>query len=337
MFIYCTERLHLSEAEAYLRITVARAAREHPVLLTMLRDGRMHLSGVAILLPLLTRENRDTVLARATHRSKRQIEELVAEFAPRPDVPSRMRKLPANHPTLGAPAEALVYGIRPGNAYVPSDPASSSGPSSAPAGRPELRPGGVLGPLLAAARTAVPVPAAPLSPTHRTVLEPLSPSRYKVQFTASAGLRDKLERLQALMRYEVPDGDLAAIIEKAVSEKLERLEARRFAKTSAPRKQLRQTISSPASRHIPAAVRRAVLERDGSRCGYIDQRGLRCSERHKLEFHHRHPFGMGGDHGVENVGLLCRAHNLLLAERDYGTSALSRRHRSGKPAAASSA
>ncbi len=40
MFAYCTEVLHLSEAEAYLRITVARASREHPVLLEMLADGR---------------------------------------------------------------------------------------------------------------------------------------------------------------------------------------------------------------------------------------------------------------------------------------------------------
>jgi hypothetical protein len=31
MYVYCTDVLHLSEAEAYLRITVARAAREHPV------------------------------------------------------------------------------------------------------------------------------------------------------------------------------------------------------------------------------------------------------------------------------------------------------------------
>jgi hypothetical protein len=31
MFAYCTQELHLSEHEAYLRITVARAAREHPV------------------------------------------------------------------------------------------------------------------------------------------------------------------------------------------------------------------------------------------------------------------------------------------------------------------
>jgi hypothetical protein len=39
MFAYCTQVLHLSEFEAYLRITVARAARLHPVLLAMPRTG----------------------------------------------------------------------------------------------------------------------------------------------------------------------------------------------------------------------------------------------------------------------------------------------------------
>ena len=100
MFVYCTERLHLSEAEAYRRITVARAARKHEVLLAMLRDGRLHLTGIAMLAPLLTRENCDAVLARATHRSKRQLEELVAELSPRPDAPSVIRKLPDSAPML---------------------------------------------------------------------------------------------------------------------------------------------------------------------------------------------------------------------------------------------
>lgn len=66
------------------------------------------------------------------------------------------------------------------------------------------------------------------------------------------------------MRSQVPDGDLGAIIEAAVTEKLARLEARRFATTSRPRKDLSKTDTAPASRHIPAAVRRAVRERDGN-------------------------------------------------------------------------
>jgi hypothetical protein len=38
------------------------------------------------------------------------------------------------------------------------------------------------------------------------VVEPLAPARYQVRFTASAELREKLERLQSLMRSSVPDG-----------------------------------------------------------------------------------------------------------------------------------
>ena len=87
MFAYCTEVLHLSEPEAYLRIAAARAAREHPMLLAMLGDGRLHLTGIAKLAPHLTQDNAEAVLKLATHRSKRQIEELIAELAPRPDAP----------------------------------------------------------------------------------------------------------------------------------------------------------------------------------------------------------------------------------------------------------
>jgi hypothetical protein len=95
MFSYCTEALHLSESEAYLCIAVARASRRHPMLLTMLGDGRLHLSSIAKIAPHLTETNRDMVLTRAIHRSKREIEVLVAELSPRHDVPAVIRKLPA--------------------------------------------------------------------------------------------------------------------------------------------------------------------------------------------------------------------------------------------------
>jgi hypothetical protein len=151
-----------------------------------------------------------------------------------------------------------------------------------------------------------------------------------VQFTASARHHEKLERLRALLRSQVPDGDLGAIIEAAVTEKLERLEARRFAATKHPRKSLSEADTSPASRHIPAPVRRAVRERDGSRCAYVDASGRRCDERQRLEYHHRQPFGFGGGHRPENLRLTCHTHNAYLAEHDYGREAMARFRRSGK-------
>ena len=322
MFVYCTERLHLSEAEAYLRITVARAAREHPRLLTMLSDGRLHLSGIAKLVPLLTRESRDELLGRATHLSKRRIVELVAELAPRPDAPAVIRRLPEQRPmpratTIPSAAwregELGPDGVDCVTAVDPvTPPTGELSPEDAGASL-ELRPDAVEAPAAATGSRAQFRPAA---------VEPLAPARYKVQFTASAELHDKLRRLTALMRSRVPDGDLAVIIEQAVTEKLERLEARRYAQSKAPRKGVADVETAPVTRHVPAAVRRAVSERDGRRCRYVDERRRRCSEERRLEFHHRHPFGMGGDHSPANLSLLCPSHNRYLAERDYGQAAI---------------
>jgi hypothetical protein len=279
MFAYCTDVLHLSEPEAYLRIAVARAARKFPALLVLLTEGRLHLSGIALLAPHLTEENVSEVFARAEHKSKRQIEELVAELAPKADVPTAIRKLPA---PLTAPAAQL---------------------------RPDV------------VKNEMP----PVSPPPLPKLEPIAPARYKVSFTASAELRDKLDRLQALTR-----SDLAAVIEAAVSEKLQRLEAKRYGETKSPRKSLDETDTSAKSRYMPAPVRRTVWRRDCGQCTFLDASGRRCIERRNLEFHHDDPYGRGGDHDPGRIRLLCPTHNLMLAERDFGKDFMERYRRNDR-------
>jgi len=106
MHKYCTDVLHLSGAEAFLRITAARASRRHPALFKMLDDGRLHLSGLAVLAPHLTDSNCEELLARATHKTKGEIQKLVAEVAPKPDVAPSIRKLPERQKKNGQqPAE----------------------------------------------------------------------------------------------------------------------------------------------------------------------------------------------------------------------------------------
>ncbi len=143
-------------------------------------------------------------------------------------------------------------------------------------------------------------------------------------FTASAELRDKLKRLQGLLRE-----DLAVVIEAAVTEKLERLEATRFAETKAPRKSLAETDTSASSRYMPAAVRRVVRRRDGGQCTFVNKQGRRFTERRGLEFHHDDPYGRGGDRSPSNVRLLCKVHNAYLAERDYGKEVMDQYRRTG--------
>ena len=161
--------------------------------------------------------------------------------------------------------------------------------------------------------------------------EAIARDRYRLQFDLDAELRDKLERLQALLRPSVPDGDLGRVIDVAVTRELERLEAKRFGKTKRPRQRVAQAETRPKSRHIPAAVRRFVEKRDGGRCTYRDKHGRRCSKRHDLEFHHRRPFGLGGDHSPEGLALMCRTHNALAAEQDYGKEKMTRHRRRGRP------
>jgi hypothetical protein len=304
MFAYCTEVLHLSEHEAYLRITVARASREHPMLLELLAQGRLHLSGIGKLVPHLTPENREELLERAAHRTKRQIEELVAELNPKPDVPARARKLPSPRRA----GEGVHETLR--RSAADREPGVISGAS--PETTRELGPDRVRG--------TRPTPP----PPPRPAVEPLAPARYGVRFTASAELQQKLERLQTL----TPGADLAQVIEQAVTERLERLEARRFARVKTPRKSLEETDTTPSSRYIPAPVRRAVHERDGGRCTYENDSGRRCSARKNLEFHHHgRPYGRGGEHSASNVRLMCHLHNALLAERDYGQERMARYRR----------
>jgi hypothetical protein len=238
MFVYCTQVLRLSEAEAYARITVARASREHPMLLDMLTDGRLHLTGVARLAPHLTPENRGELLERATHKSRRQIEELIADIAPRPDAAALMRRLPerrdlaAQAVPAGAGATATLARpqlcldrVERGALTLTPDPDSDMASADPAPGEAEatqqaatsVQASAAVPPAEVVGRPAVAQSTAVVHTRGPADIQPLGRARYKVQFTASAELHDKLERLRALMRSQVPDGDLAVIIDMATS------------------------------------------------------------------------------------------------------------------------
>jgi hypothetical protein len=288
MFVYCVERLNLSEAATAKRIQVARAARRLPVMLEYLARGEIHLTGLNLLAPQLTAANVDTVLRRAVGKSKRQIETVVAELAPRPDVAPSIRKLPATRP-------ALV-----------SIPATS--PAAALMSRPASIP--------ATARTFAPANEGRALPDRNAIVQPLAPERFKVQFTADRTLHDKIERARDLMRHRNPSGDLATVFDRAMSLLVETLEKERFAVTDKPRT---AKAANPRSRRVANAVKREVFRRDGARCTFVDATGHRCSETGMLELDHIVPFARGGASTVDNLSLRCRAHNQLHAEDCFGS------------------
>jgi hypothetical protein len=295
MFRYCVEGLKMSEPEAALRIRAARLSRQFPRILPMVERGELHLSALRVLAPELDENNCERLLAAATHKSKREVEQLVADLAPKPAVAVSMRKLPSARPA--APS-------RPQLDLTPPEPTATPKPTPDPPARPQPH----------ATRPAL-----------RPQLSPLGAERYRIQLTAERSLRDKLTQAQELLRHQVPDGDLATIMERAVDLLLQEQLKRRFAQTSRPCRTPRAVKAG--SRHIPAEVRRAVSVRDGTQCTFVSADGRRCAETGLLEFHHDHPHALGGPPTVDNIRLLCRAHNALLAERDFGREKMARARR----------
>src|SRR4051812_28202922 len=282
LFAYCTDVLHLSEAATCNRTEGARAAARFPMLLARLEDGALTLTAVRVLAPVLTQENCETLLAAAVHQSKREIEKIVAKVRPSPDVPTVIRKLPARRPAA-PPSLSTAVGAHL-QTHSPRD------------GFAEL-----------SQRTegsATRLPSPPSAPTH-AMIAPLSAERYKIQFTASRELHDKLRRAQDLLRHCVAHGDTAAIFERGLDLLLAQIEKRRLGAVERPRG---ARTSSAHSRHIPAVVRREVSRRDQQRCAFVGAAGC-CQERAFLEFHHVRPYADGGPATVDNIQLRCRAHN----------------------------
>jgi hypothetical protein len=304
MFSYCTEHLHLSEHATCNRLEVARAARKWPVILDLIANGSVTLTAVRLLAPSLTRENHAAVLAAARHKSKREVQELIARLRPAPDVAATVRKLPAPKSlTPAAPTPSLI--------------ARADAAEDASAARDSI----------AGAR---PVGMA-TGATPRPSLTPLAPERYRIEFTISRETRDTLRRVQDLLGRSVPAGDPSVVFDRALSLLLADLEKRRFAQTDRPQA---PRPGDPASRYIPAAVRRDVWARDGGRCAFVGSAG-RCAATRFLEFHHLVPYADGGPTVAANLQMRCRVHNAYEAELHFGPMFAREDHISYAPAGAS--
>ena len=297
LFTYCTHVLRVSESAAYSRITAARTARRFPLVLDLLADGVVTLTTLSLLSAHLTEDNHRALLEAARHQSKRDVERQVACLAPRPDVPSSVRKLPAPRSVAG-PAPTGVAGPAP--VRVEACAATHADAVAAAA---------FLAPVM------TPPPRA-----HRPVVAPLAPERYLIKITVGRETHQKLQRAQDLLRHAIPSGDPAAVIDRALTVLIERLEKAKLAAT--PRARATAPTTS-TTRHVPAAVKRVVWARDEGRCAFVGGHG-RCTETGFLEFHHVTPFAFGGRTDVDNLQLRCRSHNAYEAARDFGDQALLR-------------
>ncbi|HEX7878028.1 MAG TPA: hypothetical protein VF720_01385 [Candidatus Eisenbacteria bacterium] len=362
IFTYCTRVLHFSESAAQNRITVARLVQRFPAVLDGLGDGSLTLTALRLLSTHLRTDNAAELLGLARHASKHDIQKLIATLAPRADVAFSIRRLSSDRTeqpfppgvTIGLPegakenvdgvgiantvgaavsdpaanvvnasADSVEAGV--GNAGAHIHPADESRSASAQLGSTSVQ------------RTD-PGQTVPLS--HRLALRivPLSPGRYRLQFTAGESFIARLDEARNLCRHQVPDGDRTTILEMALVRYVEFLRQRRFGGTERKRggkspaaapsaggeppvlsglpvelpaqhHRRKGRSSHRSKRRIAVAVRREVWRRDEGRCTFHGPDGMRCNESGFVEFHHVVPFALGGSATMENIVLRCRAHN----------------------------
>jgi 5-methylcytosine-specific restriction endonuclease McrA len=297
MHAYCVGELHFSDDAAYNRITAARAARRFPALFDAVADGRLHVTGVRLIAPALNSENVAELMALAAHRSKPEIERLLARRFGRPEPPTATI---VRAPEFQAPR---VSGLTPGPL-----PAALDFP-------PELVPERV------APASKDPNELVP----ERVEVAAAIEEHFRLHVTIDRKTHDKLRYVQELLGHAIPSGDVALILDRALDALIAQVERRKFGAVRKPR----AARPSMSKRHIPSAVRREVWHRDGGRCTFVSDSGHRCGSRRRLEYDHVDPVARGGKATTDRVRLRCHVHNQHEADRAFGAEFMNEKRRGG--------
>ncbi len=302
IFTWCVRKGHMSESVAHKRLRAAEHAARFPAVLALIRRGELHLSALNKLGKHLTDQNHEAVLERARGKTMVELDELIAELAPLPDVPVSVR--PMRAAAVASPESVLSTDTPPRRTDVSS--AASIAPHEA-------------------AALAPPVPSP--QPQPRARVAPLSPKRFKLEMTLSERGHEMLRELEGLLSHA--SAGIGEIVERGLEVLLAQTMKRRAAAGSRPPKPdakadaivgdaASRAVDGAVSRYVPAATKEAVWDRDGGQCTYVSKDGHRCEARRFVQMHHVEPFARGGSTTVENMRLLCGVHNRLEGDQVYG-------------------
>jgi hypothetical protein len=297
LWSYSLEVLHLREGAAGRRIRAMRVLVRFPRLEGALRDGRLSLSTIVALGPVMTDENVDALLARAAYRTKREVEEIVVSLQPRAAPAPGLRRLPARAPAFEPTTLALEVRAAAPEVSVPSAEDRDAEPAIA-----------------ASAAEGVAPRTPPVERRRPADFEPVAQDRWSLRATVDRAFKDDLESLRCLLAHKIPDGDLTEVLHEAIRCATEKHGKRRGAvppagKVNRPAPVVRST------REPSAEVRREVWERDAGRCTFVGPDGRRCNCRWKLEYDH---IDEAKPPTADNIRLRCRPHNIFHAEQTYG-------------------
>jgi len=300
LFAYCTlGELGYSESSAQRRIVSARAIDRFPELLELFLSRELSLSNISLLSSVLTEENKGEIISGIRGKSRREAEEFIARYKPTKPLHEKIKPVVVKSEKTEEP-----------DLFTQSNNKSeftSAGGS--------------------------------------TEINNLGEKRYEMHYSVSGETMEKFKEAKILLSNKYPRGALLeqvfdecleAYLDKNSPKRREKRRAKRKAKQAVADNTVSHSmgpyskeapnavengivLSGPKrNRHIPRAIQDKVKIRDGQRCTYESPAGRRCNCNHDLEIHHEHAFAKGGKHEIGNLRLLCRAHNAMLAEREFG-------------------
>jgi hypothetical protein len=260
LYTYCIYELRFSEDAAFRRVSASRLVKSFPALFDAVASGELHLTGLLMLGAHLTQANHAEVLARAKHRTKRELAQLIREIDPLPNVPARIEPLGPAEPAPTAPrnptweqfmrslnpVRELAPGERPRdwideNALLPiaSQAAvdSTRPPAANEADKGDHQPAPARNKLTLHGPTAI-----------------TGPQRYCVQFTATEEYVQLLQRAKALLSQASLSASLEELHLRAMQALVAELEKRKYAVTKRTAKSASGSDSGSDSDSVSAAV-----------------------------------------------------------------------------------
>jgi hypothetical protein len=310
LFPYLHHELKLSNAAAWYRKVAARLIQRFPEVVEPIREGKLCLTALGDLSRVMNEENRGHIMPRFFHLSKKEARAVAAEILPAEVVQHR-------EVVTGMPGSS-----QHGSSVFRLDETAMTQVGATPPGSPPPGPPPPTG-TAAAAASRDPRDPSPLPIS----TEPLTAELCRLHITVSRRFLVKLDAARAGQSHAQAGATAGEVIETALDLLLDHQAKRRGAST---RPQANPRASGP--NHLPAAVRRAVWERDKGKCQWPRHDGKRCDSTHQLEVDHVVPRALGGPNTVDNCRLLCRIHNDLAARLTYGNDWMDQFTGGGGPA-----
>ena len=306
---FCTKVLGMSADSAWRRMHAASLVDRFPdVVKPLIAEGKVHLTGLALLDSVITPENGERLIKEAAGKSKTEIQAMIAREAPKPDCIAGVRKLPAKAASTSVGADPRVCPLSDRTWKFQANLDSEGHALFAEVA--DLMGTDDCNAMLKKALTSL-----------RDELRVKKNKALKRKTSASPASNNSAAKVATV---ETPE---ATGLKLGKSAKDDAAPVRHGASLGAQATANRSVDSAttgrgkhehdPNSRYVPRWMEREVRERAGHRCTFVGPGG-RCTARRHLQVHHIIAFAQGGPTELANLTLHCGSHNRYQAELDLG-------------------